>query len=156
MWFEPTTAGTDLPVLYRLSYEASTWVSWDNLGSEFAVYIATTGWLDNNSIDDSFSKHDQTCRRGFPEYNIWFSEKVTQWWSKVLIQGWGTRPRKRILFIDPSTRQSIGLIIFLWVWNKYLVPVLDSVLSSTFDYKLGSYIWMTSIRFKMIVNTEKE
>ena len=37
--FEPTTSGTDLPVLYRLSYEASTGASRGNLGSEFAVYI---------------------------------------------------------------------------------------------------------------------
>ena len=37
--FEPTTYGLDLPVLYRLSYEASTGVARGNLGSEFAVYI---------------------------------------------------------------------------------------------------------------------
>ena len=37
--FEPTTSGLDLPVLYRLSYEASTGVGRGNLGSEFAVYI---------------------------------------------------------------------------------------------------------------------
>ena len=36
---EPTTSGTDLPVLYRLSYEASTGASRGNLGIEFAVYI---------------------------------------------------------------------------------------------------------------------
>ena len=39
MGFEPTTSGLDLPVLYRLSYEASTGTSRGNLGSEFAVYI---------------------------------------------------------------------------------------------------------------------
>ena len=37
--FEPTTSGLDLPVLYRLSYEASTGAGLDNLGSEFAVGI---------------------------------------------------------------------------------------------------------------------
>ena len=37
--FEPTTSGTDLPVLYRLSCEASTGAGRGNLGSEFAVYI---------------------------------------------------------------------------------------------------------------------
>ena len=29
--FEPTTSGLDLPVLYRLSYEASTGAGWANL-----------------------------------------------------------------------------------------------------------------------------
>ena len=37
--FEPTSSGIDLPVLYRLSYEASTGARRGNLGSEFAVYI---------------------------------------------------------------------------------------------------------------------
>ena len=32
--FEPTTSGLDLPMLYRLSYEASTGASRGNLGSE--------------------------------------------------------------------------------------------------------------------------
>ena len=32
--FEPTTSGLDLPMLYRLSYEASTGADRDNLGSE--------------------------------------------------------------------------------------------------------------------------
>ena len=35
--FEPTTSGLNLPVLYRLSYEASTGAGQGNLGSEFAV-----------------------------------------------------------------------------------------------------------------------
>ena len=39
---EPTTSGLDLPVLYRLSYEASTGVGRVNLGNEFAVYIEMT------------------------------------------------------------------------------------------------------------------
>ena len=37
--FEPTTSGLDLPVLYRLSYEASTGAGRGNLGSEFEVSI---------------------------------------------------------------------------------------------------------------------
>ena len=37
--FEPTTSGLYTPVLYRLSYEASTGAGRGNLGSEFAVYI---------------------------------------------------------------------------------------------------------------------
>ena len=52
--YEPMTSGTDLPVLYRLSYEASTGASWGNLGSKFAVsiqmkplYIAI---IDGNSV----------------------------------------------------------------------------------------------------------
>ena len=32
--FEPTTSGLDLPMLYRLSYEASTGAGWGNIGSE--------------------------------------------------------------------------------------------------------------------------
>ena len=32
--FEPTTSGLDLPMLYRLSYEASTGPGRGNLGSE--------------------------------------------------------------------------------------------------------------------------
>ena len=32
--FEPTTSGLDLPMLYQLSYEASTGAGWGNLGSE--------------------------------------------------------------------------------------------------------------------------
>ena len=32
--FGPTTSGTDLPVLYRLSYEASTGAGRDNLDSD--------------------------------------------------------------------------------------------------------------------------
>ena len=32
--FEPTTSGLDLPMLYRLSYEASTGAGRGNLGSE--------------------------------------------------------------------------------------------------------------------------
>ena len=32
--FEPTTSGLDLPMLYQLSYEASTGTDWGNLGSE--------------------------------------------------------------------------------------------------------------------------
>ena len=32
--FEPTTSGLDLPMLYRLSYEASMGVGRGNLGSE--------------------------------------------------------------------------------------------------------------------------
>ena len=39
--FEPTTSGLDLPVLYRLSYEASTGAGRGNLGSEFVVNIQT-------------------------------------------------------------------------------------------------------------------
>ena len=39
MGFEPTTSGTDLLVLYRLSYEASTGAGRGNVGSEFAVSI---------------------------------------------------------------------------------------------------------------------
>ena len=35
MGLEPTTSGLDLPVLYRLSYEASTGASRGKLGSEF-------------------------------------------------------------------------------------------------------------------------
>ena len=35
--FEPTTSGTDLPVLYRLSYKASTRAGRGNLDSKFAV-----------------------------------------------------------------------------------------------------------------------
>ena len=37
--FEPTTPGLDLPVLYRLSYEARPGAGRGNLGSEFAVSI---------------------------------------------------------------------------------------------------------------------
>ena len=37
--FEPTTSGLELPVLYRLSYEASTGAGRGNLGREFAVSI---------------------------------------------------------------------------------------------------------------------
>ena len=36
---EPTTSGLDLPMLYRLSYEASTGAGRGNLGSEVAVRI---------------------------------------------------------------------------------------------------------------------
>ena len=39
MGFEPTTSGLDPPVLYRLSYEASTGAGRGNLDSEFAAYI---------------------------------------------------------------------------------------------------------------------
>ena len=35
--YEPTTSGLDLPMLYRLSYEASTGAGRGNLGSEVAV-----------------------------------------------------------------------------------------------------------------------
>ena len=39
--FDPTTSGLDLPVLYRLSYEARTGAGRGNLGSELAVNIQT-------------------------------------------------------------------------------------------------------------------
>ena len=35
--FEPTTSGLDLPMLYRLSYEASTGAGRGNLGSELRL-----------------------------------------------------------------------------------------------------------------------
>ena len=35
--FEPTTSGLDLPMLYRLSYEASTGADRGNLGSELRL-----------------------------------------------------------------------------------------------------------------------
>ena len=41
--FEPATSGTDLPVLYRLSYEATTGAGRGNLGSKFAVSIPMKG-----------------------------------------------------------------------------------------------------------------
>ena len=41
--FEPTTSGTDLPVLYRLSYKASTGAGRGNLDSQFAVSIQMKG-----------------------------------------------------------------------------------------------------------------
>ena len=41
--FEPTNSGTDLPALYRLSYEASTGAGRGNLGSKFAVSIQIKG-----------------------------------------------------------------------------------------------------------------
>ena len=37
--FEPTTSGLDLPMLYRLSYEASTGAGQGNLGSESRLII---------------------------------------------------------------------------------------------------------------------
>ena len=41
--FEPTTSGLDLPMLYRLSYEASTGAGRGNLDSEVAVCIQMIG-----------------------------------------------------------------------------------------------------------------
>ena len=41
MGFEPTTSGLDLPMLYRLSYEASTGAGRGNLGSEVAEVVGS-------------------------------------------------------------------------------------------------------------------
>ena len=48
--FEPTTSGTDLPVLYRLSYKASTGAGRGNLASEFAVSIQMKGIYSSNFL----------------------------------------------------------------------------------------------------------
>ena len=121
----------------RLNHEAKT------------IGHMTIVWLDNNSIDDSFSwgnpllydtidflfflRNVQTCQRGIPKYNIWFSEKVTQWWSKVLIQGCGTRPRLRFLVLIP--------IFNFRIWFQYLISIFDSniwfpYLISVFDFRI--------------------
>ena len=43
--FEPTTSGLDLPMLYRLSYEASTGAGRGNLGSELPISRVLRGSL---------------------------------------------------------------------------------------------------------------